>query len=201
MRRFSSLQKTGGELESGRPSSAPMIFGRGGDSASFHMEQCVRGTMTAYAANADSIRRMSSLYRMPCRSALPLHHSFYSPGWPLDSPGRTRPIRIPRRTPKSVRFWPILAKSQTVGQTSLSPDGKHLAWTERGHDGPGRIMVSDARGEGAQQLDIGNGLHGERSAMVAGLPGTAFCGRLRPGWPNRPLCDHVEGGSRSRLPT
>jgi dipeptidyl aminopeptidase/acylaminoacyl peptidase len=48
-----------------------------------------------------------------------------------------------------------LGKVQSVGQTSLSPDGKRLTWTERGHGGPGRIMVSDARGAGAEQLDIG----------------------------------------------
>jgi dipeptidyl aminopeptidase/acylaminoacyl peptidase len=48
-----------------------------------------------------------------------------------------------------------LGKVETVGQTSLSPDGKHLAWTERSHGSASRIMVGDARGRGAQQLDTG----------------------------------------------
>ena len=48
-----------------------------------------------------------------------------------------------------------LGKIQNVGEASLSPDGRHLAWTERGHGSPSRIMVSDARGEGAQQIHAG----------------------------------------------
>jgi dipeptidyl aminopeptidase/acylaminoacyl peptidase len=61
----------------------------------------------------------------------------------------------PPANPKVRAILADLGKVQTVGQTSLSPDGKHLAWTERGHGSPSRIMVSDAHGEGAEQVDTG----------------------------------------------
>ena len=60
------------------------------------------------------------------------------------------PNTHPPANPKVRAILADLGKVQSVGQTSLSPDGKHLAWTERGHSGPSRIMVSDARGEGAE---------------------------------------------------
>ena len=65
------------------------------------------------------------------------------------------PNAHPPANPKIRTILADLGKVQTVGQTSLSPDGKHLAWTERGHGSSSRIMVSDAHGEGAEQLNAG----------------------------------------------
>jgi dipeptidyl aminopeptidase/acylaminoacyl peptidase len=65
------------------------------------------------------------------------------------------PDTRPPANPKIRAILADLGKVQTVGQTSLSPDGKHLAWTERGHGSPSRVMVSDAHGEGAQQVETG----------------------------------------------
>jgi dipeptidyl aminopeptidase/acylaminoacyl peptidase len=71
-----------------------------------------------------------------------------------DSPNAHPPANPPVN-PKIRTILADLGKVQTVGQTSLSPDGKHLAWTERGHGESSRIMVSDAHGEGAEQLNAG----------------------------------------------
>ena len=61
----------------------------------------------------------------------------------------------PPANPKVRAILADLGKVQSVGETSLSPDGKHLAWSERGHGGPSRVMVSDASGKGAQPVDTG----------------------------------------------
>ena len=65
------------------------------------------------------------------------------------------PDSHPPANPKVRAILADLGKVQSVGETALSPDGTHLAWTERGHGSPSRIMVSDARGQGAQQVDTG----------------------------------------------
>ena len=65
------------------------------------------------------------------------------------------PNAHPPANPKVRAILGDLGKVQNVGETSLSPDGKHLAWSQKGHDSPSRIMVSDARGEGAEQVDTG----------------------------------------------
>jgi dipeptidyl aminopeptidase/acylaminoacyl peptidase len=65
------------------------------------------------------------------------------------------PDTQPPANPKVRAILADLGKVETVGETSLSPDGTHLAWTERGHGSPSRIMVSDASGQGAQQVDAG----------------------------------------------
>src|SRR6201994_5077359 len=92
---------------------------------------------------------MSPLYR----SVLPLLLCLCT--IPLTALAADSPNARPPANPKVRAILADLGKVQSVGQTSLSPDGKRLAWTERGHSGPGRIMVSEARGEGAEQLDIG----------------------------------------------
>jgi dipeptidyl aminopeptidase/acylaminoacyl peptidase len=62
----------------------------------------------------------------------------------------------PPANPKVRAILADLGKARNLGQTSLSPDGKHLAWTERGeHGSQSRVMVSDARGESSEQIDIG----------------------------------------------
>jgi dipeptidyl aminopeptidase/acylaminoacyl peptidase len=65
------------------------------------------------------------------------------------------PDTQPPANPKVRAILADLGKVETVGETSLSPDGTHLAWTERGHGSPSRIMVGDASGQGAQQVDTG----------------------------------------------
>ena len=67
------------------------------------------------------------------------------------------PNAHPPANPKVRAILADLGKVQNVGETSLSPDGKHLAWTEAGrHGSPSRIMVSDARGEGrASEMETG----------------------------------------------
>src|ERR1700760_2985583 len=92
---------------------------------------------------------MSPLYR----SVLPLLLCLCTT--PFTALAADSPNTHPPANPKVRAILADLGKVQSVGQTSLSPDGKRLAWTERGHSGPGRIMVSEARGEGAEQLDIG----------------------------------------------
>jgi dipeptidyl aminopeptidase/acylaminoacyl peptidase len=99
---------------------------------------------------------MCSVYR----NVLPLLLSFCTIpltalAAPLTAPATDSPNTHPPANPKVRAILADLSKVQSVGQTSLSPDGKHLAWTERGHSGPSRIMVSDERGGGAEQLDIG----------------------------------------------
>src|SRR3984885_9224050 len=96
---------------------------------------------------------MSFLFRralpaLLCLSALPFT------ALASDSPTPPPPANPPAN-PKVRTILADLGKVQTVGQTSLSPDGKHLAWTERGHGESSRIMVSDAHGEGAEQLNAG----------------------------------------------
>jgi dipeptidyl aminopeptidase/acylaminoacyl peptidase len=99
---------------------------------------------------------MSSLYRRVLPLLLCLCTTLFTAlAAPLTAPTTDSPNTHPPANPKVRAILADLGKVQSVGQTSLSPDGKHLAWTERGHNGPGRIMVSDARGEGAEQLDIG----------------------------------------------
>ena len=99
---------------------------------------------------------MSSVYR----SVLPLllclcSFPFTALAAPFPTLTADSPNTHPPANPKVRAILADLGKVQSVGQTSLSPDGKRLTWTERGHGGPGRIMVSDARGAGAEQLDIG----------------------------------------------
>ncbi|HWE86851.1 MAG TPA: prolyl oligopeptidase family serine peptidase, partial [Terracidiphilus sp.] len=88
-----------------------------------------------------------------CRLALPALFClslFSLPSLAADSPNAH-----PAANPKVRAILADLGKVETVAQTSLSPDGKHLAWTERSHGSTSRIMVSDARGAGAEQLDTG----------------------------------------------
>src|SRR6201997_5397133 len=99
---------------------------------------------------------MSSLYR----SVLPLllclcTTPFTALAAPFPTHTADSPNTHPPANPKVRAILADLGKVQSVAQTSLSPDGKRLAWTERGHSGPSRIMVSDARGASAEQLDIG----------------------------------------------
>ena len=99
--------------------------------------------------NAVSIRRMSFSYRLSlhvvlCFSILSL------PAVAADSPDTRPPAN-----PKVRTILADLGKVENIGQVSLSPDGAHLAWAEREHGDHGRIMVGDAHGEGAEQLDAG----------------------------------------------
>ncbi|MFL6427591.1 MAG: TolB family protein [Acidobacteriaceae bacterium] len=73
----------------------------------------------------------------------------------LTSLAADSPNAHPPANPRVRAILADLAKVETVGQTSLSPDGKHLAWTERSHGTSSRIMVSDAHGEGAEQVNTG----------------------------------------------
>jgi dipeptidyl aminopeptidase/acylaminoacyl peptidase len=89
-----------------------------------------------------------------CRRALPFLLCFLTvpfTGFAADAPSTHPPAN-----PKVRAILADLCKVQNLGQTSLSPNGKHLAWTERGHGNESRVMVSDARGEGAEQIDIGS---------------------------------------------
>ena len=105
------------------------------------------------SANTDSIPRMSFLFRRALPALLcSLHIAIHSPRVGL---AKHSPAPNPPANPKIRTILADLGKVQTVGQTSLSPDGKHLAWTERGHGESSRIMVSDAHGEGAEQLNAG----------------------------------------------
>jgi dipeptidyl aminopeptidase/acylaminoacyl peptidase len=79
-----------------------------------------------------------------CLSALSL------PVVALDSPSTHPPAN-----PKVRAILADLGKVDNVGQTSLSPDGTRLAWTEREHGSHSRIMISDAHGQNAEQLDAG----------------------------------------------
>jgi dipeptidyl aminopeptidase/acylaminoacyl peptidase len=65
------------------------------------------------------------------------------------------PNTHPPANPKVRTILADLGKVENVGQTSLSPDGTRLAWTEREHGSHSRIMVSDAHGQNAEQLDVG----------------------------------------------
>jgi dipeptidyl aminopeptidase/acylaminoacyl peptidase len=65
------------------------------------------------------------------------------------------PDTRPPANPKIRAILADLGKVQNVGQASLAPDGKHLAWSERERGGSGRIMVSDVRGEGATPVETG----------------------------------------------
>jgi dipeptidyl aminopeptidase/acylaminoacyl peptidase len=100
--------------------------------------------------NAVSMPRMS----FSCFHLLPALLSFSLSS--LSSLAVDLPNAHPPANPKVRAILADLGKVETVGQTSLSPDGKHLAWTERGHRSTSRIMLSDARGEGAEQLATGN---------------------------------------------
>jgi dipeptidyl aminopeptidase/acylaminoacyl peptidase len=62
----------------------------------------------------------------------------------------------PPANPKVRAILADLGKVESVGQVSLSPDGAHLAWTEREHGSHGRIMVSDAHGQASEQLNTGD---------------------------------------------
>jgi len=101
-------------------------------------------------ANAASIRRMSFL----CR-ALPVLLCFSTV--PFTALAADLPNAHPPANPKVRAILTDLGKVQNIGETSLSPDGLHLVWTEggHGHGSPSRIMVSDSHGEGAQQVDPG----------------------------------------------
>ena len=61
----------------------------------------------------------------------------------------------PPANPKIRAILGDLGKVESIGQVSLSPDGAHLAWSEREHGDEGRIMVSDVHGQGAEQVDAG----------------------------------------------
>ncbi|MGA9718537.1 MAG: S9 family peptidase [Acidobacteriaceae bacterium] len=63
----------------------------------------------------------------------------------------------PPANPKVRAILADLGKVETVGQVSLSPDGAHLAWTEREHGSQSRIMISDAHGQASEQLNTGEG--------------------------------------------
>ena len=91
-----------------------------------------------------------------CAAASCLLCSAFPPS-PFTALAADSPNAHPPANPKVRAILADLGKVQNVGETSLSPDGKHLAWTEggHGHGSPSRIMVSDARGEGAQQMDMG----------------------------------------------
>ena len=83
-----------------------------------------------------------SLSALLCASTLSL------PILAVDSPATRPPAN-----PKVRAILADLAKVESVGQTSLSPDGTRLAWTERERGSHGRIMISDAHGQNAEQLD------------------------------------------------
>jgi acylaminoacyl-peptidase len=90
-----------------------------------------------------------------CRRSLPFLLCFLTV--PFTAIAADAPNTHPPANPKVRAILADLGKVRNLGQTSLSPDGKHLAWTEREHGSQGRIMVSDARGEGSEQVDIGTG--------------------------------------------
>jgi dipeptidyl aminopeptidase/acylaminoacyl peptidase len=98
-------------------------------------------------SNAVSIRRMS----VSCRFSLTVLFALSL----LSSPvfGADSPTSHPPANPKVRAILADLGKVENVGQTSLSPDGARLAWTERGHGSGSRIMVSDAHGLGASPLE------------------------------------------------
>jgi dipeptidyl aminopeptidase/acylaminoacyl peptidase len=73
----------------------------------------------------------------------------------LPAVGADSPDTRPPANPKIRAILTDLGKVETIGQVSLSPDGTHLAWTEREQGDHSRIMVSDAHGQGAEQLDTG----------------------------------------------
>jgi Tol biopolymer transport system component len=91
----------------------------------------------------------------PCCRALPALLCFST--LPFTALAADSPNAHPPANPKIRAILADLGKVQNVGETSLSPDGKHLAWTEggHGHESPSRVMVSDARGDGAQEIDTG----------------------------------------------
>lgn len=66
----------------------------------------------------------------------------------------TGPISPPAN-PKIRAILADLGRVENVGQTSLSPDGKRLAWAEREHGAGSRVVVSDANGNGAQPVEAG----------------------------------------------
>ena len=65
------------------------------------------------------------------------------------------PETRPPANPKVRAILADLGKVENVSQTSLSPDGKRLAWAEREHGEASRVMVSDPQGGGAQQVETG----------------------------------------------
>src|ERR1700748_2933276 len=88
-----------------------------------------------------SIPGMSLLYRrvlplLLCLSTIPFT------ALAADSPNAHPPAN-----PKVRAILADLGKVQAVGETSLSPDGRPLAWTQHDHGSPSRIVVSDARGQ------------------------------------------------------
>src|SRR6478609_7347015 len=89
-----------------------------------------------------------------CRRTLPFLLCFLAV--PFTAVAANATDTHPPANPKVRAILADLGKARNLGQTSLSPDGKHLAWTERGeHGSQSRVMVSDARGEGSEQIDIG----------------------------------------------
>ncbi len=100
------------------------------------------GRVALDSQNAVSIRRMSFSYRLSLPALLCL--SILS----LPATGADSPDTRPAANPKVRAILADLGKVENIGQVSLSPDGTHLAWSEREHGGHGRIMVSDAHGQG-----------------------------------------------------
>ena len=71
------------------------------------------------------------------------------------SADKTDSITHPPANPKVRAILADLGKVENVGQTSLSPDGTRLAWTEREHGSHSRIMVGNAHGQNVEPLDVG----------------------------------------------
>jgi dipeptidyl aminopeptidase/acylaminoacyl peptidase len=61
----------------------------------------------------------------------------------------------PAPDPKVRAILADLGKVDRIGQTSLSPDGQHLAWTERAHGESSRILISGPHGENPQPVVTG----------------------------------------------
>ncbi len=61
----------------------------------------------------------------------------------------------PPADPKIRAILTDLGKVEAVSQTSLSPDGGHLAWTVHAHGGPSEVMVAGPHGEDAKPIPTG----------------------------------------------
>ena len=61
----------------------------------------------------------------------------------------------PPANPRVRAILTDLGKVESVGQTSLSPDGQHLAWTQHAHGSPGQIMMAGPHGEHATPVAAG----------------------------------------------